>query len=1832
MAPVPEAYFPSLDKCFSGDVQLLSWKRAFLHTCKIDSNVEDVERLHAFLSHPDSVQVLSNCLYGFPSPSPKSKSDFESKTAAINVETNAQSSYDLKEIKADALWLSEKAGIDEISALRLTVLEWQTRPATRLLNRFADEETTSLQSAAGGDNLRVSLAGPALAEIFNQKAARDDEASDFYSETSRRLRLRSLYLSERSHVVKAACKLLALYLRENQDPSDRPSQQLSRLGDTIFKEKSKGEGWRTFIKGCIEAVRSRLSSLDSGGGWLGATESSQEVEELWATILIEEVVHITQMLFLQLQAATEIPSAELLLSWLRLMVDYSFLEPLRVVSTALSCSPRDLVADYKKPCQDPLELLVPLQGFVSLTTLAFLKLSLSVPSIISNSSRKGPSVETPYYLSKEEIGQINELFLSAGVESKIANPAAFSWGLIMHTMRELALSDKESRELEQFHSAVDSFQSNTPHSNPSKASEITLYEELLENARTPTCTADEAITLLSSDAMRDMVFETVLVLATKVGATSAVTDILTSQWIQLVLLDFIRTTVVYLDYSPEIVGSTLAVLQGSPVESQWFHGASLSPVSDPRSVFVKDDALMDNIFRIARSRFPYETVPFLQLCRALVSKDLVNEEGLPVILGELENMDSFTQVVPPGFQGYETIREDENANFVTLVQSLPMVGTSPRRQLTEQETSNALVVTGSSQIPSSAIGQVVSESRPAVVMWHHQYSCLSYLGSWLEEWNENGGFSAGYGEDSVADSIGLLADLLLAAKDSQVQSGDGSSAKRILELASDGLSRQSDIISLVFEIFERDLPNIGPRTGSDVVMESTIACLRFICVLIDVLPGRVWPLLSRSSLLGSDGKGGILTAIVSATEVTSGDYPFLLGCVRLFQAVVDDAASRAVLRRSPNGPNGKVILPSDFTAGVPSHMMRGTLLNFVRVMVEVYNSNGNWRFNVPEQKLEISTKLATVFERILYYAYGTNEITKLDTKITGVFSSSATYLLSVLRPQSAADLPFNSILRLIVDGLQTPSTLYLRYMIFVQRQVLATLDLSIRLLQAAQLLEQPLSLLEDQLFKATPALIKLYALDDAYRLPVASLLNVLITGAALDPANEPPSLVGHLGAESACLFLDVLSQFDQPLSDSDLRLGIWHLLTTLVSKRQQWLAVYILTGTSPRQSLRKTDKDKGAAMRGTPFLKIALDMLSHIEQLDLQLAVALLEFVSHAQENWPWATPELKKHSLFFTSLVNYVSKLKISSLTVKEQISATRIAAVVADICAVYLHSAKEMQDRGFYKTLIPLVSWYSKDAVDVAGYNASLHANLKKNFEMRYPGCKLVDFKRTPLQSRYLGQDYYYDIQLGKKLLSYDFAWTGSRNQGFAEEFQRANLNLSLVEAQVSLLHSWKFFAVEHSADFMADREVQKSMAIVVQSCLEANTRGVPQEAIFERIQQTRVEFAQALLQRLVAIGAKGAEFFGLLKVVWDALRTRRATYEDALINDDTEYYRSLLNVLFLALQFHLDSPSRTAPETITKKPEVSSDLGIIVEIVKVVVAQGFKALTTYLHDQPDKCTPKDFAILIAILQSSLQVKHVDRLFEHIVYHVADNDTARLATSLFSWADQLAVAGDPVYGELSMSLLVKMSTIPMLAEHLAVEVVLSRLSTCRLTNILRDSNGFGPFDPVPRLYSIWTGGILPLCLNLLYHVVRTAPEVAAFLNQFEGQLKRAADSFAAGRTTASVHRISLSMVSEAYSLALISYILTRFREAGASLGIDAQSIQELKWDKAQVKEDIEQLLERKQNLRARIVATSEKELELSRQKPVDAASGAQSRLEEKIVSELKATLACLGGDGDEA
>lgn len=355
MAPVPEAYFPSLDKCFSGDVQLLyaqlqsyllwfllticrSWQRTFLYTNNVEESSDHGASIPAFLSHPDSIELLSQSLIPFARPSAKSKSEFESKTAAIHVETKSKSSFDLEEIKADALWLSEKAQLDEITALRVTVLEWQERPATRLTTSYSPEEATSLQSATGADNLRVSVAGPSFVGTLRTNADTEG-ASSFTAESNRRLRLRKLYLSERSHALKTFRKLLAFSLHDLSSESARSKGNegdrklaLCKLGVTIFHENSAGEGLSRLLEDCMTGIRKRLKDLEGDGGWLGESESNQEIEDVWRTTLVEEIVHILQIMFHQLQAASEVPSGSLLISWLDLMLGYDFLMTLQVVS------------------------------------------------------------------------------------------------------------------------------------------------------------------------------------------------------------------------------------------------------------------------------------------------------------------------------------------------------------------------------------------------------------------------------------------------------------------------------------------------------------------------------------------------------------------------------------------------------------------------------------------------------------------------------------------------------------------------------------------------------------------------------------------------------------------------------------------------------------------------------------------------------------------------------------------------------------------------------------------------------------------------------------------------------------------------------------------------------------------------------------------------------------------------------------------------------------------------------------------------------------------------------------------------------------------------------------------------------------------------------------------------------------------------------------------------------------------------------------------------------------------------------------------------------------
>jgi nuclear pore complex protein Nup188 len=304
-------------------------------------------------------------------------------------------------------------------------------------------------------------------------------------------------------------------------------------------------------------------------------------------------------------------------------------------------------------------------------------------------------------------------------------------------------------------------------------------------------------------------------------------------------------------------------------------------------------------------------------------------------------------------------------------------------------------------------------------------------------------------------------------------------------------------------------------------------------------------------------------------------------------------------------------------------------------------------------------------------------------------------------------------------------------------------------------------------------------------------------------------------------------------------------------------------------------------------------------------------------------------------------------------------------------------------------------------------------------------------------------------------------------------------------------------------------------------------------------------------------------------------------------------------------------------------------LVNIASKVIAPGFRALCADLHSNVRLALPGDFALLTALLQAIVSVPGIGSIQTLLADVVAGSSMIRGALSLYSWSDQLAEVtdSDPVYGEIAINFLLAMSTIRPIAEQLALDGVLVRLSAANLSNYFRKPNGRGPFDEPVRMFSIWTKGFLPLCLNLLDAVgPPVAAELAVFLNTFPEQLQRVVKSFDNEQPSPrNPHggAITLSMVSEANSLSMIAMIVSSDIARGAAEGINAADIPQLAFDVASVKAKVEGLWRNKRVLRERITATSSLEARWQR----TPTSGAfQNVLEGKVMKEIACMLACLG------
>jgi nuclear pore complex protein Nup188 len=1185
----------------------------------------------------------------------------------------------------------------------------------------------------------------------------------------------------------------------------------------------------------------------------------------------------------------------------------------------------------------------------------------------------------------------------------------------------------------------------------------------------------------------------------------------------------------------------------------------------------------------------------------------------------MDELRSFTVQVPEHFRSYALDHEDEGTNSMHLTEDFSIFDPRPSLNYYEsQEHARALVLAdgGSSNavstIPRGSSGIIIKDTRPFVLMLQHEHSGLAYLGVLLATLLPNSELvvpASGNTLDrhTASEIVALIVALVKGARSRE-------ESDYVLGRFGSALRDDLDIVTILTEIMELELLAFIDQNNQEGSLQLLIACTDFFDALVAYTPERTWSWLSRSSLLGINAGVSALVAVVSGVEVRAGQYGFLSSCIKLYESILDDAIYGVVKRKPKTDslqPRRRFDSPMETPEQTPERTISVVLAAYTRIAQDVLLNLNEWGFGVLEEKAMVVTRLCNAFNDLLTAAYGIGSEADQSGKLTEVLSVAAT-------TQTVSDFVLAPLSAVLGQGIQANDpALVSAQQSLIEAQTVAVCRYLTTVIRTLKYRNQTAGSLPTQLVKLSSMLTVLFASRQIYKRPVAELFAELLTPSPADNT-ELPSILGQLNHEESKNFLALLSQLDRPLTNTSTECAIWSFLAAVLDSDQQYFAMYLLTGSLPKDKYKSGNQ----TANNRTILGHALEQLADIRSLSPPRAIAMLQFVAKAQQVWIWATNEVRSKSEFLKNALAWLNDLKPMSRSgnvteAKNAIPELQMAALVCDVLAVNLHASLEIGDKSQLKSIVPYLTFVSEQAAKVDGYNNSLHVNFARNLPKNLP-CAPSDFRRTPANPSALGDGYFYDVELARKMMAYDTHWHGK--QGFKEEFSRANINLSLVEAQTRLLTSWKTLATTLLECVEDEPSLQPVLAATAQHALEANDNTNLDMPYAAELLQTRADLAFVLISRLVSIKSTVDQVRDLLPLAWHLVKTSPVDYDVARTPQDLKYYTTLLQILYLSLQPHtyLD-PKPTATGMGTNLVLHPSTGAILVEIVGRTIATGFRALCGNLHTSIEVAQAGDFLLLSALLRAILSVRGVHQIHAQIADMIAGSSLIRGGLSLFSWSDQLAehTEQDPVYGTVAINFLVSLSSVPQIAELMANESVLSHLSTANISNYFRKDGGKGPFDEPQRMFGIWSDGFLPLCLNLLNAVgPAIAAEVAAFLNSFPAQLQRAEISLVNAKPSTRNPRagaVTLGAMSEARSLILISLILRSASSIGAAEGIAGSDIQDLQINVQGLRDDVASLTKNERSLRDRIVPATERDLILQSSK--GGAGGLDDGLQAAIV-----------------
>ena len=1039
-----------------------------------------------------------------------------------------------------------------------------------------------------------------------------------------------------------------------------------------------------------------------------------------------------------------------------------------------------------------------------------------VMSELTQTSATSERSGTSYLHSRKTIEHVTQVLLRAAARgSLVSQPVALVWGILLQELRDRAsalIEDREARQTQRVMAGHGVSQASDTESNESfserkrpAANRRTSSGSDTSQAATPIESIIEAVQRI--DGQEDIMQTLARSAFSGQGAFSTISDLassfclyfgrdrqgLLSCQLRTLLLQTVEATLRFVEYGSDLVSTILDILSGGCSSLDRINNSSYHASQQPAAVFLRTPALMEKVLDQAVFRFPFELVPLLKLCTALMGA-IPTESGVFLPLELLKELTHYTTAIPE--TGYSLVEDD--AMYITLRVSLP-VDWNPDPLRPENSSAPAIASDNASGAPEryakiaqGAQGIALTDHKPIIARFATSFSGYRYLGRILQRAS-----NAYYGMDksrigpileAAIEVLSLLTVILDMATKQTDDSTNAIDAYAILEDFSDGLDDGNDVISVIFNILENELHEQHAVTYQGEVTEVLVACTSFTCTLLRLQPSRVWPFLGRSSLLGLDGVESHLLSVVAAREIPVGRFPFLIANTHLFEALVEDVVTHSVSRRKASTTVVRFgESPRDNTAaGIKDAIMAKILHNFTKLMIDIFETAGGWRIESGHEVIEIYATVCRALDRILGYSFNVDDEAKPSRKLAAVLAPAAEYVVGVFLFNHQNTVPLEPFLQILERSLGDPdATLDATGKQSQHRMTTGLIGFAEHLIRVNAYLGHARSQLEKQLFARAELLVHVFAGQEDYRLPIVRLLHALLIGPCQNQ-DQPPSLLGHLGQEVAVNFIELLSGLDGPLGHLDFATALWKLLSAVVTQQQQWFAILLLSGETAREYLRKKDGKSQIKSQARSLLDVAMGKLRHLEAIDPREAVGILEFLSVAADYWPWVSHKIESNAGLvkeFTSLVVRLGDSRKGSADATSTLRALRLqmTASVTKILAIIVHRGNEMKTTAFAQQISPYLRYLVEEGTTVTSYNASLHSSLEKNFGAKYSNCKLSNFKRTAVSPSQLGPEFFYDVEFAKKVFAFDRSWSRSDGRGFADEFERANINLSYVQTQI-------------------------------------------------------------------------------------------------------------------------------------------------------------------------------------------------------------------------------------------------------------------------------------------------------------------------------------------------------------------------------------------------------------------------------------------------------------------